>query len=131
MGTVQTRRSFLATLSLAGTAGLLVAPQALAAEGALETTTVRLVNDGSICIAPEYAAEDLLRAEGFTDIRYVAAPGYTQIDALARGKLDFCNFSRARTSRRLRPALRSPCLPAFISAASNSSPGRVSGALPN
>ena len=28
------------------------------------------MNDGSVCIVPEYVAEDLLRTEGFTDIRY-------------------------------------------------------------
>jgi hypothetical protein len=57
---VQTRRRFLTTLSLAGAASLLPPQRALAAEGALETTTVRLVNDRSICIAPEYVADELL-----------------------------------------------------------------------
>src|SRR5215831_14082507 len=71
MPVLQSRRCFLTRLSLAGAAGLLRLPRALAAEDALETTTVRLVNDRSICIAPEYMAEELLRAEGFTDIRYV------------------------------------------------------------
>ena len=37
-------------------------------------------------------AEELLRAEGFTDIRYVEAPGSQQVDALVRGELDFTNF---------------------------------------
>jgi NitT/TauT family transport system substrate-binding protein len=65
----------------------------LAAEGALETTTVRLVNDGSICIAPEYAAEDLLRAEGFTDIRYPDIHGTAaETEAITRGAIDFDNF---------------------------------------
>ena len=50
------------------------------------------MNDFSICIAPEYVAEELLRAEGFTDIRYVKIPGYQQADALLRGELDFFNF---------------------------------------
>src|SRR5215471_10237102 len=45
MEIVQTRRRFLTRLSLAGAASLLHLPRALAAEGALETTTVRLVND--------------------------------------------------------------------------------------
>jgi NitT/TauT family transport system substrate-binding protein len=72
-----------------GAAGLI---RPAAAEGLLETTTVRLVNDSSICIAPEYMAEELLRAEGFTDIRYIEAPGSQQIDALLRGDLDFTNF---------------------------------------
>src|SRR6266436_2836990 len=92
MTMIQTRRRFLTMLSLAGAAGVVRPPRVLAAEGALETTTVRLVNDTSICIAPEYMAEELLRAEGFTDIRYIEAPGSQQIDALLRGELDFTNF---------------------------------------
>jgi NitT/TauT family transport system substrate-binding protein len=92
MPMLQTRRRFLATLALAGAAGVLRAPGALAAEGPLETTRVRLVNDRSICIAPEYVADELLRAEGFTDISYVEAPGSRQVDALVQGELDFCNF---------------------------------------
>src|SRR5262249_43867465 len=88
----QTRRRFWTPASAAAAAGLIRPPQALSADGALETTTVRLVNDRSICIAPEYMAEELLRAEGFTDIRYVEAPGSEQVRALLRGKLDFANF---------------------------------------
>jgi NitT/TauT family transport system substrate-binding protein len=89
MPLTQTRRRFLATLSLAGAAGLARAPRVLAAEGALETTTVRLVNDGSICIAPEYAAEDLLRAEGFTDIRYLPVLQNAFQETMARAEVDF------------------------------------------
>jgi NitT/TauT family transport system substrate-binding protein len=92
MPMLRTRRCFLATLALAGAAGVLRAPGVLAAEGPLETTSVRLVNDRSICIAPEYVADELLRAEGFTDIRYVEAPGSLQYDAFLRGELDFINF---------------------------------------
>jgi NitT/TauT family transport system substrate-binding protein len=87
-----TRRRFLQSLAAAGVVGLGGAPHAVAATEELETTTVRLVNDTSICIAPEYVAEEFLRAEGFTDIRYIEAPGYTQYDALMQGKVDFCNF---------------------------------------
>ena len=61
---VQTRRRFLNTLSGAGAVGLLLAPRALAAEGALETTSVRLLKFSGICIAPQYVAEGLLRTEG-------------------------------------------------------------------
>ena len=75
MPMIQTRRRFLITLSLFGAAGLFQAQRAAAAEAPLETTTIRLVNDRSICIAPEYVAEEFLRAEGFTDIRYIEAPG--------------------------------------------------------
>src|SRR6516165_5831567 len=75
MATTQSRRRFLTTLSLAGAAGLTGAPHVLVAAEAPETTTVRLVNDGSICIAPLFAAEELLRAEGFADIRFVPHTG--------------------------------------------------------
>ena len=68
MPTTQTRREFLTALSLAGAAGLLRAPLSHAAEGALETTTVRLQTPG-LCVASGYMAEALLRAEGFTNIR--------------------------------------------------------------
>jgi NitT/TauT family transport system substrate-binding protein len=96
MPMMQTRRRFLTTLSLAGTAGLFRVPRSLAAEGALETTTVRLPKISSICVAPQYVADELLRAEGFTDIRYVRYPS-TAInapEAIARGEIDFgSNFA--------------------------------------
>jgi NitT/TauT family transport system substrate-binding protein len=69
MLTTQTRRRFLTTVSAAGAARLFRAPRARAAEGTLETTTVRLVYDGTIC-SPALVAEELLRAEGFTDLHY-------------------------------------------------------------
>ena len=74
MSEAQTRRLFLTTLSLAGAASLIRAPPLLAREEPLETTTVRIAKSSAICIAPQYVAEDLLRAEGFTDIRYVERP---------------------------------------------------------
>ena len=89
MPLIQTRRRFLTAMALASAGGLLHGPRAPAAEGQLETTTVRLVNDGSICIAPEYAAEDLLRAEGFTDIRYLPVPQNAFEETMARGEVDF------------------------------------------
>ena len=94
MAIVQNRRQFLTTLSLAGAAGLVRAPPAAAAEGSLETTTVRLAKNEGICIAPQYIADELLRAEGFTDIRYVFVPqSTTRVRALADGEADFsANF---------------------------------------
>jgi NitT/TauT family transport system substrate-binding protein len=90
MPTMQTRRRFLTTLSLAGAAGLFRVPRSLAAEGALETTTVRLLKFPGICIAPQYAAEELLRAEGFTEIRYVdAGPSVELSVKVGRGEADF------------------------------------------
>jgi NitT/TauT family transport system substrate-binding protein len=88
MPITQTRRQFLTTLSLAGAAGLLYAPPSRAAEGALETTTVRIAKIGAICLAPQYVSEELLRAEGFTDIRYVET-GNLIGPAIGRGEADF------------------------------------------
>jgi NitT/TauT family transport system substrate-binding protein len=91
MPVAQSRRQFLTTLSLAAAARLAGAPAARAAEGPLETTTVRFVKIPGICNAPQYLAEELLQAEGFTDIRYVGpvAAGAPAIAAVARGDADF------------------------------------------
>jgi NitT/TauT family transport system substrate-binding protein len=95
MATMQTRRRFLTTLSVAGAAGLVRAPRVLAAEGAIETTTVRLPKEKSVCVAPQDVAEQLLRAEGFTDIRYVPLPVEHNVpDGIGRGAIDFgLNFA--------------------------------------
>ena len=90
MRTIQTRRDFTTTLALAGAGALLPGAPALADEGPPETTTVRFSKIPGICIAPQYVADELLRAEGFTDLRYVpveAGPGTTA--ALGRGEIDF------------------------------------------
>ena len=43
-----------------------------------------------MCGAPVYVAEELLRAEGFTDIRYIEpVNGLTANDAVRRGEIDF------------------------------------------
>jgi NitT/TauT family transport system substrate-binding protein len=90
MHIMRSRRDFLATLSAAGAAGVLGTPASLADEGQLETTTVRLRRDPSICVAPWYIAEDLLRAEGYTDIRYVPVQsGLPYAQAIGRGEIDF------------------------------------------
>jgi NitT/TauT family transport system substrate-binding protein len=75
----QSRRRFLGQLGIAGAAGmgglasigLGSRSTSFAAEPPPEVTTIRLEKDLVTCIAPQ-AAEELLRAEGFTDIRYVA-----------------------------------------------------------
>lgn len=99
MPTIQTRRRFLSGAALASATGLLRVPRAIAAERALQTTTVRIGKNPGICIAPQYIAEELLRAEGFTDVHYVEEPA-TVTEPLAHGKVDFdtnyaSNFVRA------------------------------------
>jgi NitT/TauT family transport system substrate-binding protein len=89
MAITQTRRRFLMTLSLAGAAGLLRAPPSLAGEGPPETTTIRLAKSPTICVAPQYVCQELLRAEGFTDIRYVDTLAPEVPEAVAQGSVDF------------------------------------------
>ena len=91
----QSRRRFFTGVSLAGAAGLLGAWPTRAAQPGLETTSVRIASVDGICIAPQYVAEELLRAEGFTDVRYVRlAPGHNTPEGIASGEVDFgSNFA--------------------------------------
>ncbi|HSA83219.1 MAG TPA: ABC transporter substrate-binding protein [Steroidobacteraceae bacterium] len=91
----QTRRDFIARISAAGATGVLGARASLADEGPPETTTIRLGKLGSLCLAPQYAAEELLRAEGFADVRYVTVgPGLSTSQKIASGEVDFSlNFA--------------------------------------
>ena len=100
MPMLQTRRRFLTGLSLAGAAGLLKARPVRAARDSLETTIVRFARLPGLCIAPQYVAEELLRAEGFTDVRYVRlAPGNNTPEGIASGEVDFgLNFASVLVS---------------------------------
>jgi NitT/TauT family transport system substrate-binding protein len=114
MQMTQSRRDFLASLSAAGAAGVLSARRSLAEDGPLETTTIRIrvedapplvvsgVAENALCIAPTLITEDLLRGEGFTDIRYVLVkngPPYTQ--AFERREIDFSTAFVPGAVRRL------------------------------
>jgi NitT/TauT family transport system substrate-binding protein len=73
---MSTRREFLGRAALATTAGLVGLHRAAgAAEPPPETTRIKLVRENSICLAPLYVGEELLRGEGFTDVRYVPIEG--------------------------------------------------------
>jgi NitT/TauT family transport system substrate-binding protein len=89
MSQTQTRRRFLTALSAAGAAGFVPVSRAAGADGPPETTSVRITKNQGICYAPQYVAEELLRDEGFTDIRYVDTPPSEAGTAIARGKVDF------------------------------------------
>src|SRR5215468_6399608 len=65
------RRDFLVSASFAAAASLLGRGESFAQEGPPETATVRIPTGTLICNAPTYIADELLRAEGFTDIRHV------------------------------------------------------------
>ena len=80
MSSYMSRRDFL---KVAGGFGLSVAGMTLleacgvkpatpiSEDAPLETTTVRLASNPVICLAPLWMAEDLLKSEGFTDVKYV------------------------------------------------------------
>jgi NitT/TauT family transport system substrate-binding protein len=80
------RRAFLRALTLAGPAGLVAVRAApVAAEPPPETTRLAIVQAG-VCFAPQYVAEALLRAEGFSDLTYVkTTTTINNYDALAAG----------------------------------------------
>jgi NitT/TauT family transport system substrate-binding protein len=99
---IQSRRRFLTNATLAGAAGLGGFGswgKALAAEPPPEITTIRFEKDPTVCIAPQ-VFQQLLHAEGFTDIRYVdvteahirgaeAANSDFIADMIAHGEVDF------------------------------------------
>lgn len=91
MHIIQNRRRFMAGLA-AGTAGLVAAPRLALAEAPPETTSVRLPAFPKIadCMTPIYVSQDLLRAEGFTDITLVTqGTGPDSSDWIEHGELDF------------------------------------------
>lgn len=84
------RRDFLRGMSGAGTAALLGPRTAhAAAEPPPETTRLRLLKSPSMCWAPQYVAEELLKAEGFTDVSYAQIPeGMPISQSLSRDQAD-------------------------------------------
>lgn len=87
----QSRRRFLTGLTATGAAGIFGSPQPASAEPPPETMTVRLPKSPFPgCEVPQYIAAELLRAEGFDDVRLVEAD--LAVDStiwLARGDIDF------------------------------------------
>ncbi len=87
------RRRFLHGIGLAGAVGSLgLRASAVSAEPPPETKTLRLVKIPSICQAPQYVADELLRAEGFTEVQWVQKEGAIGItEALASGAANINN----------------------------------------
>jgi NitT/TauT family transport system substrate-binding protein len=73
---------------MAGAAGVVPPLRAGAAEPPPETTTVRLSKFLAICFAPQYVVEELLRDEGFSDVRYVDLSVQEQFNSDPR-RVDF------------------------------------------
>ena len=95
MRMMQNRRRFLGTLSATAGATMFGSSHSFGREPPPETTTVRLSKINGTCIAPQYVAEELLRLEGFVDVKYVATgAGVAQSRAIARSEVDFSlNFA--------------------------------------
>jgi NitT/TauT family transport system substrate-binding protein len=90
MHIMPSRRDLLAGASMAAAAGVLGGRGSFADEGPPETTTIRLPYTSGICLAPGYIADDLLRTEGFTDIRHLpASGGFSIAQMIGRGEVDF------------------------------------------
>ena len=94
-----TRRTFMNGIAFAGMAGALGhAQELLAAEAPPETTRLRLHKPTSLCNVALYVAEVLLRAEGFTEIRYIGdqdtTTGVPGARAMGAGEFDIgMNFA--------------------------------------
>jgi NitT/TauT family transport system substrate-binding protein len=86
-GTRWSRRRFVRGLALAG--GATLAWPGRAVEPAPETSRIRLIQTFAVCEAPQYVAEELLRAEGFTDVQYIRKQGPAAIGAaISSGEAD-------------------------------------------
>jgi NitT/TauT family transport system substrate-binding protein len=70
--------------------GLAWSPDHVSAEPPPETTKIRLPKYPAVCTAPQFVAEPLFQAEGFSDTQYVTRPGPVSwaMKALAVGELD-------------------------------------------
>src|SRR5215469_14133695 len=89
MSIVQTRRRFLSHAALAGIACMLPPVGARVAEPSQETATIKLPRVPAICTMPQMILEQLLQAEGFTDIRFIDEPSPGKsTEQLARGDVD-------------------------------------------
>lgn len=130
MQMMQNRRRFLTTFTAASGASLVAATSSSAQEGRLETTTIRLARNRTLCIAPQYVVEDLLRLEGFLDIRYVptdAGRGRTK-RSRAVTSISPCSSQHSRFFRSMREQILRSSVVSTLGA-SNCSGTKASAAL--
>ena len=82
------RRVLLGRLLMLGSGGLLgFRPGQSDAEPPPETARIRLVGGRALCFAPQFVAQELLRAEGFSDVQYVEREPSAEILAAGDGDL--------------------------------------------
>jgi len=84
------RREFLrATVVGAASGCSMTRTWSALAEPPPETTTVRIIDVGAGCLAPQMVADDLLKADGFTAVEYVKVKGSVAGKTLSDGVADF------------------------------------------
>jgi NitT/TauT family transport system substrate-binding protein len=81
---------FVKDMALVGAAGLFgIGREAIAAELPPETARIRIPRVENVCWAPAYIAEDLLKAEGLSDVRLVRYPNPAKAYVgMASGEVD-------------------------------------------
>ena len=97
MKIMQGRRRFVTNAAVAGAAGFGALGAlsrggggiSLAAEPPPEIFTIRLEKLPIACLAPQYLAEELLHAEGFTDVRYISSDTVSSSQKVARDEVDW------------------------------------------
>lgn len=82
-----TRRTFIRGVTAAAVAGSTRVHHA-AAEPPPEVTRIRLPHQPSLCVAPQFVSEELLKAEGFTEVTFVKMEVGDVPKALASGEAD-------------------------------------------
>jgi NitT/TauT family transport system substrate-binding protein len=82
------RRTFLNGLTAAGVGSFVGARPAFTAEPSPETTRLRISQQPSICVAPQFIITELLKTEGFTDVKYLKMTIGDVSEALSSGKVD-------------------------------------------
>ena len=87
MNTVN-RCDFLAQAAALTGGSLLPFSNAARAEPPPETKHIRLLKGTAICNAPAFIAEDLLRAEGFSEVEYIKQDRVRGASAIAEGLAD-------------------------------------------
>lgn len=83
------RRKFVLRSSVLSASALFGVSRTAAAEPPPEVTQIRLARQKALCVAPQYVAEALLRAEGFTDIAYPRDWKRSATQNAATGDADF------------------------------------------
>jgi NitT/TauT family transport system substrate-binding protein len=97
MAIMQSRRRFVTNAAAAGAAGFATlgaidrsgGGKSFAAEPPPEVSMIRIDSGPVVCIAPQFVAEELLHAEGFTDIRFDDSDTGSPTQKLARDEVDW------------------------------------------